>query len=75
MEFITASTSPIRIAVVGYGNLGRGVETALGLSPDMELVGVFTRRDPQGVDTVGAQAWAAGARSGDGVRPPPGWKR
>ncbi|NLG47769.1 diaminopimelate dehydrogenase [Gordonia sp. (in: high G+C Gram-positive bacteria)] len=50
-------STPIRIGIVGYGNLGRGVETALGLSPDMELVGVFTRRDPQGVDTVGAQAF------------------
>ncbi|NLY27257.1 MAG: diaminopimelate dehydrogenase [Alcaligenaceae bacterium] len=36
----------IRIAIAGYGNLGRGVESALARSPDMELVGVFTRRDP-----------------------------
>lgn len=36
----------IRIAIAGYGNLGRGVESALKRSPDMELVGVFTRRDP-----------------------------
>lgn len=38
--------SKIRIAIAGYGNLGRGVESALARSPDMELVGVFTRRDP-----------------------------
>lgn len=38
--------SKIRIAIAGYGNLGRGVESALERSPDMELVGVFTRRDP-----------------------------
>ena len=35
-----------RIGIVGYGNLGRGVETALRHSPDQELVAVFTRRDP-----------------------------
>lgn len=42
----------IRVGIVGYGNLGRGVETALGLSPDLELVGVYTRRDPLSVTTV-----------------------
>ena len=36
----------IRIGIAGYGNLGRGVECALASSKDMELVGVFTRRDP-----------------------------
>lgn len=36
----------IRVAIVGYGNLGRGVEKALAHAPDMQLVGVFTRRDP-----------------------------
>lgn len=45
-------SSPIRIGIVGYGNLGRGVETAIGLHPDLQLVGVFTRRDPQSVTTV-----------------------
>lgn len=34
-----------RIAILGYGNLGRGVEIAVNNSNDMELVGVFTRRD------------------------------
>lgn len=48
-------TTRIRVGIVGYGNLGRGVETAVGLSPDLELVGVFTRRDPAGVQTAGAQ--------------------
>lgn len=43
----------IRIAIAGYGNLGRGVETALAQNPDMELVGIFSRRPP---DTVAAQA-------------------
>ena len=38
--------SKIRIGIVGYGNLGRGVEAAIGQNTDMELVAVFTRRDP-----------------------------
>lgn len=36
----------IRVGIVGYGNLGQGVERALAASPDMRLVGVFSRRDP-----------------------------
>ena len=39
----------IRIGILGYGNLGRGVECAVKQNPDMELVAVFTRRDPAGV--------------------------
>ncbi len=35
-----------RIAILGYGNLGRGVEAAIAQNPDMELVCVLTRRDP-----------------------------
>ncbi|HHU92733.1 MAG TPA: diaminopimelate dehydrogenase [Halanaerobiaceae bacterium] len=34
----------IRVAIVGYGNLGRGVEKAIKKSPDMELIAVFSRR-------------------------------
>lgn len=34
----------IKIGIVGYGNLGKGVETAIKKNPDMELVAVFTRR-------------------------------
>lgn len=41
----------IKIAIAGYGNLGRGVECALSTSKDMELVGVFSRRDPKSVQT------------------------
>ena len=37
----------IRIAILGYGNLGRGAQKAVEKNPDMELVGVFTRRDPK----------------------------
>ena len=36
----------IRIGILGYGNLGRGVELAVHEAPDMELVAVFSRRDP-----------------------------
>lgn len=39
----------IRIGILGYGNLGRGVECAVKQNPDMELKAVFTRRDPETV--------------------------
>jgi len=42
----------MRIGIYGYGNLGRGVELAISQAPDMELVGVFTRRAPSTVKTV-----------------------
>ena len=40
----------IRIGIVGYGNLGRGVEMAISQNPDMELVAIFTRREPHLLD-------------------------
>jgi len=42
----------IKVGVLGYGNLGRGVECALRQNPDMELFGVFSRRDPSTVKTL-----------------------
>ena len=36
----------IRVAIAGYGNLGKGIESQLSKNPDMELVCIFTRRDP-----------------------------
>ena len=39
----------IRVGIYGYGNLGRGIECALKQNDDMELVAVFTRRDPSTV--------------------------
>ena len=49
----------IRIGIAGYGNLGRGVESALAGSKDMELVGVFTRRAPETRKTkTGAPVYA-----------------
>lgn len=42
----------MKIAIYGYGNLGRGIESAAGQNADAELIGVFTRRDPKSVKTV-----------------------
>lgn len=42
----------IRVGIVGYGNLGRGVEHAISQNSDMELVAVFTRRDPSTVNVA-----------------------
>lgn len=42
----------IRIGIAGYGNLGRGVESAVKSNKDMELVALFTRRDPSSVRTM-----------------------
>ncbi len=42
----------IRVAILGYGNLGKGMECAVKQNDDMELVAVFTRRDPATVKTL-----------------------
>ena len=39
----------IRIGILGYGNLGKGVESAIAQNDDMELKAVFTRRNPENV--------------------------
>lgn len=51
----------IKIAIVGYGNLGKGVEAAVNASPDMRLTNVFTRREPKTVTirTAGVEVLAA----------------
>ena len=50
----------IRVGIYGYGNLGRGVELSCRQNKDMQVVGVFTRRDPATVKTVtGAPVYAA----------------
>lgn len=41
----------VKVGIVGYGNLGKGVETGLENTSDMELFGVFSRRDPQNLKT------------------------
>lgn len=43
----------IRIGIIGYGNIGRGVEVNIKENPDMELVAIFTRRDPATLKTAG----------------------
>ena len=42
----------IRVGIMGYGNLGRGIECALKQNDDMELVAVFTRRPPETVNIL-----------------------
>lgn len=42
----------IKVGIVGYGNLGRGVELAISKNHDMSLVAVFSRRDPKSVTTI-----------------------
>ena len=41
----------IRIGILGYGNLGKGVERAIKQNPDMELIAIFTRREPKSIKT------------------------
>ena len=42
----------MRVGILGYGNLGRGIECAIKQNPDMELKAVFTRRDPSTVSIL-----------------------
>ena len=52
----------MKLAIYGYGNLGRGVECAVRQNEDAELVAVFTRRDPATVQTLtGVPVYAADA--------------
>ncbi len=46
------NSNPIRIAIVGYGNLGRGAELSIMQNPDMKLVGIFTRRNPSDIAPI-----------------------
>lgn len=41
-----------RVGIVGYGNLGKGTEKAIQAAPDLELAGIFTRRNPESVHPV-----------------------
>ena len=62
----------IRVGILGYGNLGRGVECAIRQNPDMELKAVFTRRAPETVKilTEGADPadMAIESESGDQLK-------
>lgn len=42
----------IKIGILGYGNLGKGVELAIKQNPDMELVSIFTRRNPNNINSI-----------------------
>lgn len=46
----------IRIGIMGYGNLGRGIECAVRKNPDMEVVAVFSRRNPETVKILSENA-------------------
>ncbi|ALE92882.1 diaminopimelate dehydrogenase [Arthrobacter alpinus] len=46
-------SAQIRMGIAGYGNLGRGVEAAIAKNADMELVGIYSRRDPSSVVPLG----------------------
>ena len=50
----------IKIGIAGYGNLGKGVECAISKNPDMELYGIFTRREPGALSplTKGANVYS-----------------
>lgn len=47
----------IRVGILGYGNLGKGVECAIAQNPDMELAAVFTRRSPESVAVRTKGVW------------------
>ena len=50
----------MKIAIYGYGNLGKGVELAVKQNEDMELFGVFTRRNPESLKTLtGIKAYSS----------------
>lgn len=51
---MTVDNSVIKIGIAGYGNLGRGVENAMALNPDIRLAAVYTRRAPETVTTLNA---------------------
>ena len=48
-------SNKIKIGIVGYGNLGKGAIEAIKQTPDMELVAIFTRRDPKDLNLNDAQ--------------------
>ena len=58
----------IRIGILGYGNLGKGVESAIAQNPDMELKAVFTRRDPQALRIADAGAKVLHVDAAEGMK-------
>lgn len=58
----------MKIGIMGYGNLGRGVECAVKNSPDMELAAVFTRRDPSTLNILTSTAKVLPAESAEAMK-------
>lgn len=52
-------SAPIRIGILGYGNLGRGVDIAITKNPDMALVGIYSRRPPASIEPLSAATQVA----------------
>lgn len=48
----------IRVGVIGCGNLGRGVERVASFSEDIEMVGIFTRRNPEEISTLYSRVYS-----------------
>ena len=48
----------IKVGIIGYGNLGKGVQQALSKQDDMKLYGIFSKRNPEDVDANGAKVYA-----------------
>jgi len=48
----------IKVAIVGYGNLGKGVELSVLKNPDISLIAVFSRRDPKSVTTMNTPVYS-----------------
>lgn len=48
----------MRFGIIGYGNLGSGVERVAALTKDAQVLGVFTRRDPKEVPTLGSRVYS-----------------
>ena len=49
----------MKIAIFGYGNLGKGVLNSVKQNPDIELFGIFTRRDPDSLKVAGVNVYSA----------------
>ncbi len=45
----------IRIGIIGYGNVGRGIELSIGQNPDMQLAAILTRRNPETIKNKNSQ--------------------
>lgn len=52
LKGVDLKMNQVKVGIVGYGNLGKGVEMALSQNDDMELVAVFTRRNPQDLEIL-----------------------